>query len=114
VRGSGEEWTYGELRRQAHQIAAVLTDDLGLVPGNRVLLRGPNEPWLPHLYDPHWTLHAAAEQSYSGPAAPWPKPFAAGSRRPQTGRSDGPRPRLDLVRRRTPGTRHLRWLPGGA
>jgi acyl-coenzyme A synthetase/AMP-(fatty) acid ligase len=46
VRGSGEEWTYGELRRRAHQIAAVLIDDLGLVPGNRVLLRGPNEPWL--------------------------------------------------------------------
>ncbi|MCU1665918.1 MAG: 2-aminobenzoate-CoA ligase, partial [Pseudonocardia sp.] len=35
VRGSGEEWTYGELRRRAHQIAAVLIDDLGLVPGNR-------------------------------------------------------------------------------
>jgi anthraniloyl-CoA monooxygenase len=68
----------------------------------------------PHLYDPHWTLHAAAEQSYSGPAAPWPKPFAAGSRRPQFGRSDGPRPRLDLVRRGTPITRHLRWRPGGA
>ena len=24
----------------------MLTDDLGLVPGNRVLLRGPNNPWL--------------------------------------------------------------------
>jgi 2-aminobenzoate-CoA ligase len=46
VRGSGEEWTYGDLRRRAHQVAAVLADDLGLVPGNRVLLRGPNEPWL--------------------------------------------------------------------
>src|SRR5262245_40482807 len=30
----------------ASQIARVLTDDLGLVPGNRVLLRGPNNPWL--------------------------------------------------------------------
>ncbi len=46
VRGSGEDWTYGQLRRRAHQVAAVLVRDLGLVPGNRVLLRGPNEPWL--------------------------------------------------------------------
>ncbi|KOU22254.1 bifunctional salicylyl-CoA 5-hydroxylase/oxidoreductase [Streptomyces sp. WM6368] len=40
----------------------------------------------PHLYDPHWTLHAAAEQSYAGPAAPWPAPYRAGSRTPPTGR----------------------------
>ncbi|MEU6682042.1 bifunctional salicylyl-CoA 5-hydroxylase/oxidoreductase [Streptomyces sp. NPDC046832] len=50
----------------------------------------------PHLYDPHWTLHAAAEQGYSGPGAPWPAPYRAGSRRPQTGRLDAPKPRLDL------------------
>ncbi|MFE2165802.1 bifunctional salicylyl-CoA 5-hydroxylase/oxidoreductase [Streptomyces sp. NPDC059447] len=40
----------------------------------------------PHLYDPHWTLHAAADQSYEGPAAPWPAPYRAGSRKPPTGR----------------------------
>ncbi|MER7466989.1 bifunctional salicylyl-CoA 5-hydroxylase/oxidoreductase [Streptomyces sp. NPDC097981] len=40
----------------------------------------------PHLYDPHWTLHAAADQSYTGPAAPWPAPYRAGSRKPPTGR----------------------------
>ncbi|MFJ9344589.1 bifunctional salicylyl-CoA 5-hydroxylase/oxidoreductase [Streptomyces sp. NPDC101733] len=40
----------------------------------------------PHLYDPHWTLHAAAEQGYTGPAAPWPDPYRAGSRTPPTGR----------------------------
>lgn len=45
VRGAAVAWTYGELRRRALQVAAVLTDDFGLVPGNRVLLRGPNEPW---------------------------------------------------------------------
>ena len=39
-------WSYGDLASTASQIAAVLTDDLGLVPGNRVLLRGPNNPWL--------------------------------------------------------------------
>ena len=41
-----EQWTYGELRHRADQVAQVLTEDLGLVPGNRVLLRGPNNPWL--------------------------------------------------------------------
>src|SRR6266487_1988388 len=39
-------WSYGDLARTASQIAAVLTTDLGLVPGNRVLLRGPNTAWL--------------------------------------------------------------------
>ncbi len=40
----GEDWTYGELLERANRIAHVLTDDFGLVPGNRVLLRGPNTP----------------------------------------------------------------------
>ncbi|MCO1577406.1 bifunctional salicylyl-CoA 5-hydroxylase/oxidoreductase [Crossiella sp. SN42] len=66
-----------------------------------------------HLYDPQWTLHAAAEQDYVGPAADWPLPFRAGRRRPQTGRSDGPRPRLDLVREGPQGTQHARWTPDG-
>ena len=39
-------WTYGDLRRHADRVARVLTEELGLVPGNRVLLRGPNNPWL--------------------------------------------------------------------
>ncbi|GHC55014.1 salicylyl-CoA 5-hydroxylase [Streptomyces flavofungini] len=50
----------------------------------------------PHLYDPHWTLHAAAEQGYTGPGASWPVQYRAGSRRPQTGRTDAPKPRLSL------------------
>jgi len=50
----------------------------------------------PHLYDPHWTLHAAAEQGYQGPGVVWPAPYRAGSRRPQTGRTDAPKPRLAL------------------
>ena len=50
----------------------------------------------PHLYDPHWTLHAAAEQGYDGPGAIWPEPYRAGSRRPQTGRTDTPKQRLTL------------------
>jgi anthraniloyl-CoA monooxygenase len=64
-----------------------------------------------HLYNPNWTLHAAAEEGYSGPAAEWPDPFKAGSRPPMTGRTDGPRPRLQLIREGEPGTRHGRWRP---
>ncbi|MGY1710561.1 AMP-binding protein [Geodermatophilus sp. SYSU D00758] len=43
---AGDTWSYGELRDRADRIAAVLVEELGLVPGNRVLLRGFNEPWL--------------------------------------------------------------------
>ena len=50
----------------------------------------------PHLYDPHWTLHAAAEQGYHGPGASWPLPYRAGSRTPPAGRTDAPKPRLTL------------------
>lgn len=39
-------WTYGELRDHTDRIARLLTGRLGLVPGNRVLLRGPNTPQL--------------------------------------------------------------------
>ncbi|WP_329414580.1 bifunctional salicylyl-CoA 5-hydroxylase/oxidoreductase [Streptomyces sp. NBC_00704] len=51
----------------------------------------------PHLYDPHWTLHAAAEQGYTGPGAPWPAPYRAGSRPPRTGRQAAPKPRVRLM-----------------
>lgn len=39
-------WTYGEVLARANRIAHVLTAELGVVPGNRVLLRGTNTPWL--------------------------------------------------------------------
>ncbi len=42
----GVSWNYGTLLTKANQVAQVLTEDLGLVAGNRVLLRGPNNPWL--------------------------------------------------------------------
>ncbi|MCX5384394.1 benzoate-CoA ligase family protein [Streptomyces sp. NBC_00083] len=41
-----ERWTYGDLLRRANQVARVLTEDFGVRPGHRVLLRGPNNPWL--------------------------------------------------------------------
>jgi 2-aminobenzoate-CoA ligase len=35
-------WSYAELLDKANRIARVLVEDMGLVPGNRVLLRGAN------------------------------------------------------------------------
>jgi 2-aminobenzoate-CoA ligase len=46
LRSAAETWTYGETVRRTNQLAQVLTEDFGLQPGNRVLLRGPNNPWL--------------------------------------------------------------------
>jgi 2-aminobenzoate-CoA ligase len=42
----GATWSYDDLVRISNQVAWVLVDELGLVPGHRVLLRGPNNPWL--------------------------------------------------------------------
>jgi anthraniloyl-CoA monooxygenase len=65
-----------------------------------------------HLYDPHWTLHAAAEQDYRGDAADWPVQFRAGRRKPPSARTDAVRPRLSLLRPGdTPDATHLRWRP---
>jgi 2-aminobenzoate-CoA ligase len=46
LRSLSETLSYGEVRRKTSQLARVLTEDYGLRPGNRVLLRGPNNPWL--------------------------------------------------------------------
>lgn len=64
-----------------------------------------------HLHDPQWTLHAAVEQGYRGPAAAWPDQFAAGSRKPPSARTDAVRPRLSLLRARTDEPVHVRWSP---
>jgi 2-aminobenzoate-CoA ligase len=40
----GVRWSYTELCERANRIARVLLEDMGVVPGNRVLLRGPNSP----------------------------------------------------------------------
>jgi 2-aminobenzoate-CoA ligase len=41
-----EAWTYADLLAKSNQVAHVLVEEAGLVAGNRVLLRGPNNPWL--------------------------------------------------------------------
>jgi 2-aminobenzoate-CoA ligase len=46
VGADGSRWTYAELLDRANRIAQVLVDDLGLVPGNRMLLRSANNPML--------------------------------------------------------------------
>jgi 2-aminobenzoate-CoA ligase len=42
----GEVWTYAVVAATANRIARVLVEDLGVVPGNRVLLRAGNTPML--------------------------------------------------------------------
>jgi anthraniloyl-CoA monooxygenase len=64
-----------------------------------------------HLYEPNWTLHAAVEQDYDGPGVQWPMPWLPGRRKPQTGRSDGPKPRLELIRSQGASDGHQRWRP---
>ncbi|MEY9968765.1 anthraniloyl-CoA monooxygenase [Streptacidiphilus sp. MAP12-16] len=63
-----------------------------------------------HVHDPLWTLHAAAAQGYTGPAAPWPEPWRAGSGRPPGARTDRVAPRLQLLRT-APAPVHQRWVP---
>ena len=46
IQAPGVRWTYAQLQAKANQIANVLTRDLGLVPGNRVLLCAPNNPMM--------------------------------------------------------------------
>jgi 2-aminobenzoate-CoA ligase len=45
-----ESQTYKQLAERVNRIANVLTRDLGLVPGNRVLLRAPNNPMMVAAY----------------------------------------------------------------
>jgi len=67
----------------------------------------------PHLYDPHWTLHAAAEQEHR---VEWVPQYRSGSRRPVTGKGDGLRRapvrrfggRADIIEEDRPPAR---WRP---
>jgi 2-aminobenzoate-CoA ligase len=46
LRAPGVHWTYRTLLEKADRIAHVLTREMGVIPGNRVLLRAPNSPML--------------------------------------------------------------------
>lgn len=48
--GNSEQLSYAALHERANRIANVLVQQLGLVPGNRVLLRGANSPMLAALW----------------------------------------------------------------
>ena len=45
-----ETWTYAQLAERINRIANVLTRDLGMVPGHRVLMRAPNTPMAIAVY----------------------------------------------------------------
>jgi 2-aminobenzoate-CoA ligase len=46
IRFGSKIWTYKDLMETSNRIARVLVEDLGLVPGNRVLLRSANNPMM--------------------------------------------------------------------
>jgi anthraniloyl-CoA monooxygenase len=98
-------------------VAGVPTIAVGAISGyddvNTIILAGRADLCAlgrAHLYDPAWTLHAAADQGHS---VEWPVQFQRGSRKPPSGRTDGPRPRLELIREGA-RDRHRRWRPGGS
>src|ERR1700693_1373892 len=46
IYGRGLRWTYADLLDKVNRICHVLREDLQLAPGNRVLLRGANDPMM--------------------------------------------------------------------
>ena len=66
VQGAGVRWTYAELQAEANRIANVLVQDLGVVPGHRVLLRGTNTPQLAACWFAVIKAGAIAASSSSG------------------------------------------------
>ena len=68
-------WSYDDVVRISNQVAWVLADELGVVPGNRVLLRGPNNPWLAACWLGVLKAGAVAVTTMSAAAfrASWPR-----------------------------------------
>ena len=50
ILGQDEAWTYTQLAANINRIANILVSDLGVVPGNRILLRFPNSPLFAACY----------------------------------------------------------------
>ncbi|MFF7454186.1 FAD-dependent monooxygenase [Kitasatospora sp. NPDC008115] len=115
--GRGYQTPFAELVRAATGLPTVAVGAISHHDdANSVLLAGRADlvaVGRAQLYDPLWTLHAAAEQGYAGPGARWPEPWAAGSRRPPGPAADRVAPRLRPVREPAPPV-HRRWRPGPA
>ena len=60
VYGQTEAWSYRELQDRVDRLARVLREQLELVPGNRVLLRGANSPWLAACWLAVWKAGGVA------------------------------------------------------
>ncbi|MFC4119007.1 bifunctional salicylyl-CoA 5-hydroxylase/oxidoreductase [Nonomuraea zeae] len=108
-----------QIRRHVAEPAGVKVIAVGAISSyddvNSILLAGRADLCAlgrTHLYDPQWTLHAAAEQEYRGEGADWPVQFGAGRRKPPTSRTDKIPPRLALLRRGADRHLHVRWTPG--
>jgi 2-aminobenzoate-CoA ligase len=50
VRSLSETWSYADLLGRVNRIANVLVHQVGIIPGNRVLLRAPNTPMMVAAY----------------------------------------------------------------
>jgi anthraniloyl-CoA monooxygenase len=108
-----------KIRQQVAEPAGVKVIAVGAISSyddvNTILLAGRADVCAlgrTHLYNPSWTLHAAAEQEHVSDAAEWPVQWAAGRRKPPTSRTDKVPPRLQLLRDGEAETVHLRWTPG--
>ncbi|MFI9274415.1 FAD-dependent monooxygenase [Kitasatospora sp. NPDC052896] len=112
--GRGYQTPLAELIRRATGLPTIAVGAISTHDDvNSVLLAGRADlvaVGRAQLHDPLWTLHAAAEQGYSGPAAPWPPAWRAGSRRPPGPGADRVPPRLRLLREAAAPV-HRRWLP---
>lgn len=58
--GKGVRWTYAQLQAQVNRLARILTEDMGLQTGNRVLLRGANSPMFAALWLAVWKAGGVA------------------------------------------------------
>lgn len=58
--GKDIRWTYRDLQETVDRLANLLVGEMGLVPGNRVLLRGANTPWLAACWLAVWKAGGVA------------------------------------------------------
>ncbi|WP_406280449.1 FAD-dependent monooxygenase [Embleya sp. NBC_00896] len=112
--GRGYQTPFADLIRNATGVPTIAVGAISTYDDvNSILLAGRADLCAvgrAHLYDPLWTLHAAAEQGYAGPGAPWPSAWRPGSRKPPGAGSDRVPPRLHLLREQAEPV-HRRWRP---